>query len=239
MAYFSQTKGNKITIEWRKSGRVPTRFFVTKSLQVINEKKRFIIPIYLQVTCKEQKQIQIQCLRTICGCEVRSYPDPDNSVADPGCLSRIPDPDFYPSRIPDPKTASKERIKQICCHTFFCRHKFHKIKIFFIFQMPKKKIWANFQRIIEIFTQKFDTKLSKIWVWIQESKRHRIPDSGSGSATLPDNSIVKKPRPGDETRFSISRKIELLKMARLTLRMCIILGPNRSYITVTNSVLYS
>jgi hypothetical protein len=37
-------------------------------------------------------------------------------VADPGCLSRIPDPDFYPSRIPDPgsripdpKTATKER----------------------------------------------------------------------------------------------------------------------------------
>jgi hypothetical protein len=25
------------------------------------------------------------------------------SVADPGCLSRIPDPDYYPSRIPDPK----------------------------------------------------------------------------------------------------------------------------------------
>jgi hypothetical protein len=31
------------------------------------------------------------------------------SVADPECLSRIPDPDFYPSWIPDPKTASKER----------------------------------------------------------------------------------------------------------------------------------
>jgi hypothetical protein len=31
------------------------------------------------------------------------------SVADPGCLSRIPDPDFYPFRIPDPKTAIKER----------------------------------------------------------------------------------------------------------------------------------
>jgi hypothetical protein len=38
------------------------------------------------------------------------------SVADPGCLSRIPDPDSYPSRtpdpgsrIPDPKTATKER----------------------------------------------------------------------------------------------------------------------------------
>ena len=31
------------------------------------------------------------------------------SVADPRCLSRIPDPDFYPSRIPDSKTATKER----------------------------------------------------------------------------------------------------------------------------------
>ncbi len=36
------------------------------------------------------------------------------SVADPGCLSWIPNPDFLPipdpgSRIPDPKTATKER----------------------------------------------------------------------------------------------------------------------------------
>jgi hypothetical protein len=31
-----------------------------------------------------------------------------SSVADPECLSRIPDPDFYPSRILDP-TAIKER----------------------------------------------------------------------------------------------------------------------------------
>jgi hypothetical protein len=51
-------------------------------------------------------------------------PDPElmlqailvTSVADPGCLSRIPDPGsrFLPipdagSRIPDPKTATKER----------------------------------------------------------------------------------------------------------------------------------
>jgi hypothetical protein len=32
-----------------------------------------------------------------------------SSVADPGSLTRIPDPDFYPFRIPDPKTATKER----------------------------------------------------------------------------------------------------------------------------------
>jgi hypothetical protein len=35
-----------------------------------------------------------------------------SSVADPGCLSRIPDPDFYPSQIPDPKTAAKERSEE-------------------------------------------------------------------------------------------------------------------------------
>jgi hypothetical protein len=55
----------------------------------------------------------------------------------------------------------------------------------------KKKLWANFQRIIELFTQKIVTMLSKVCVWdprfgirkktysgsrIQGSKRHRIPD---------------------------------------------------------------
>jgi hypothetical protein len=65
----------------------------------------------------------------------------------------------------------------------------------------KKKIWANFQRILELFTKKIVKKLFKIWSWdpgseirdpekthsgtrIPGSKRHRIPDPGSGSATL-------------------------------------------------------
>ncbi len=81
----------------------------------------------------------------------------------------ILDPVFYPSQIP----------------------RFHKIENYFIFEMLKKKIWANFQRITELFIQKIVTKLSKIWVWdlgseiqdpektysgsrIQGSKRHRI-----------------------------------------------------------------
>jgi hypothetical protein len=39
------------------------------------------------------------------------------SVADPGCLSRIPDPDFYPSRITDPgsriqKQQQKREVKK-------------------------------------------------------------------------------------------------------------------------------
>ncbi len=31
--------------------------------------------------------------------------------------------------------------------------------------MLKKKIWPGVQRIIELFTQKFVSKLYKIWVW--------------------------------------------------------------------------
>ncbi len=70
--------------------------------------------------------------------------------------------------------------------------------------MPKKKIWANFQRIKELFTKKIFKKLLKIWSWDPGSeirdpektysgsripdpgvKKHPIPDPGSGSATLP------------------------------------------------------
>ncbi len=126
------------------------------------------------------------------------------SIADPGCLSRIPDPDFYPSLIldpgsripdPDPKTVPKERNeKKFCYHTFFCSHKFHKIEYYVIFEMLKKKIWANFQRIVEVFTQEIFNMLSNIWVWDPGSGKNlfripdpgvkKAPDPGSGSATL-------------------------------------------------------
>jgi hypothetical protein len=53
----------------------------------------------------------------------------------------------------------------------------------------KKKIWANFQRIIELFTQKIVTKLSKIWV----------RDPGSGIRD-PGSEIRKKPNPDPGSR---------------------------------------
>jgi hypothetical protein len=82
------------------------------------------------------------CGREKCSCiDSRIF----HSVADPGCLTRIPDPDFYPSRIldpgsPDPKTATKE--KKICCHKipFFCSNKFHTIENYLIFEMLKEKL---------------------------------------------------------------------------------------------------
>ncbi len=52
------------------------------------------------------------------------------SVADPGCLSRIPEPDFYPFRIPDPKTATKERgEKKSAVKLFFVAKNLTKLKI--------------------------------------------------------------------------------------------------------------
>jgi hypothetical protein len=62
------------------------------------------------------------------------------SVADPGCLSRI------------------------LIFTFLFSLRCHKIEHYFSFEVQKKKIWASFQRIIELFTQKIVTNLSKIWV---------------------------------------------------------------------------
>jgi hypothetical protein len=61
-------------------------------------------------------------------------------VADPGCLSRIPDPDFYPSRIPDlgsqipdPKTATKERgEKKFAVITFYVATNFTKMQIILV-----------------------------------------------------------------------------------------------------------
>jgi hypothetical protein len=75
-------------------------------------------------------------------------PDPEkwfkpslkSSVADPGCLSRIPDPDFYPSRIPDlgsriqnikqqEKTGVKKNLFFI---TFYVATNFTKLQIILV-----------------------------------------------------------------------------------------------------------
>jgi hypothetical protein len=63
---------------------------------------------------------------------------------------------------------------------FFRAINFTKLN-YFIFEMLKKKIWANFHRIIELFTQKIVTKRSKIWVWDPESRIRKkpIPDPRS------------------------------------------------------------
>jgi hypothetical protein len=61
----------------------------------------------------------------------------------------------------------------------------------------KKKIWANFQRIIELFTKKIVKKLLKIWSW-DPGSGIRDPGSGIRKKPIPDpGSWVKKaPDPG-------------------------------------------
>jgi hypothetical protein len=108
----------------------------------------------------------------------------------------IPDPGswFLPITDPGSKNSNKrERCKKKFCHNFYVVTNFTKLQIILVLKFWRKKIWANFQRIIELFTLKIVTKLSKIWVWdpgseirdpektysgsrIQGSKRHRIPD---------------------------------------------------------------
>jgi hypothetical protein len=83
------------------------------------------------------------------------------SVADPGCLSRILIFTHPGSRISDPGS------KKFVVIPFFGVINFTKLN-YFIFEMLKKKIWANFQRITELFNQKIVSKLSKIWVWDPE-----------------------------------------------------------------------
>jgi hypothetical protein len=107
------------------------------------------------------------------------------------------DPDFYPSQIPDPgsrisdpgsriqKQQQKREVKKISCHTFLCSHKFHKIVNYFSFEGLKKKIWANFQRIMELFTKKIVKKLLKIWSW-DPGSGIRDPGSGKNLFWIPD-----------------------------------------------------
>ncbi len=110
------------------------------------------------------------------------------------CVSVLRIPDVYPGSwfLPIPDPGSKNRKKREGWKKIvvipFCSHKFYKIEIFCYFWNAGKKIWPNFQRIIELFTQKVVTKPSKYGFGIRDpektysgsrnqgSKRHRIPD---------------------------------------------------------------
>ena len=87
---------------------------------------------------------------------------------------------FLPIPVPDLGSRIQKQqqggVKKISCHTFFCSYKFHKIVNYFIFEMLKKKVWTNFQRIIELYTQKLSLSSQKFGFGIR--------DPGSVYATL-------------------------------------------------------
>jgi hypothetical protein len=77
--------------------------------------------------------------------------------------------------------------KKLVVIPFFEATNFSKLKIIH-FLNAEEKIWTSFQRIIELFTPKFVTKLLKIWVWDPGSGKNlfRIPDPGPGVKKAPD-----------------------------------------------------
>ncbi len=84
--------------------------------------------------------------------------------------------------------------------SYLCSHKFHKIVNYFSFEVLKKKMWANFQRIIELFTKKIVKKLLKIWSWDPGSEI-RDPGSGKNLFRIPDPGVKKAPDPGSRIRI--------------------------------------
>jgi hypothetical protein len=119
-------------------------------------------------------------------------------VADPGCLSRIPDPDFYPSRIPnlgsripDPKTTTKERgEKKLVVITFYVATNFTKLQIILVLSAEEKNL-ANFQRNYRTFYPK---KLSI------SSQKYGL-GSGKNLFRIPDPGVKKAPDPGSRIRI--------------------------------------
>ncbi len=79
--------------------------------------------------------------------------------------------------------------------------------------MLKKKIWPNFQRIIELFTQKIVTN-SQIWVWGDPGSEILEPGSGkktySGSRILgPGSKRHQNPDPNPQHCQKTRRKSAL------------------------------
>jgi hypothetical protein len=85
------------------------------------------------------------------------------SVADPGCLSRIPDPDFYPSRIPDvgsqiQKQQQKRGVKKKFVIPFFVATNFAKLNIILFLKCQTKKFGPIFKELLKFLPQKLSSQ---------------------------------------------------------------------------------
>jgi hypothetical protein len=69
-------------------------------------------------------------------------------VADPGCML-IPDPDCFPSRIPDP-TTPKERRGESSVVLLFCSNTFHKFSIISFINKRRTKLKPIFNLPIKL-----------------------------------------------------------------------------------------
>jgi hypothetical protein len=71
--------------------------------------------------------------------KVTNWPDLAKQCCGSGMF--LPNPDFYPSRIPNQTTATKEDgERNLLTYPFVCSQKYHKIVNYFILEQVKKKI---------------------------------------------------------------------------------------------------
>jgi hypothetical protein len=130
----------------------------------------------------------------------------------------IPDPDFYPSRIPDlgsripdPKTATKERgeIKFVVI-TFYVATNFTKFQIILVLKCWRKKFGPNVKELQNFLPKKLSISSQKYGFGIRDPRsgirKKPIPDPGSriqGSKRhrIPDPGVKKAPDPGSRIRI--------------------------------------
>jgi hypothetical protein len=128
----------------------------------------------------------------------------DGCVADPGCLSRIPDPDFYPSRIPDPKTATKERgEKKFDVIPFYVATNFTKLYIILVLKCWRKKCGPIFKELQNFLPKKLSLSSQKYGFGIRDPEKtysgSRIQGSKRPRIRIRNTGGWKDPDPGGQT----------------------------------------
>jgi hypothetical protein len=106
------------------------------------------------------------------------------------------------SRIPDPKTATKETGEnKLDVKPFYVATKFNKIVNYFSFEVlcAKEKNLGQFSKNYRTVYQKIVKKLFKIWSW--------DPGSGKNPFRIPDPGVKKAPDPGSRIRNTANSNV--------------------------------
>ncbi len=100
--------------------------------------------------------------------------------------------DVYPgSRIPDPKTATKDRSEKIIfAKPFFVATNFTKLNIILFLICWRKKIGPIFQELLKFLSKKLSPSPQKYGFGIRD------PGSGKNLFRIPDPGVKKAPDPG-------------------------------------------
>ena len=92
----------------------------------------------------------------------------------------IPDPDFYPSQIPDPKTVTKVRgEKKVGITLFFVVTNFRKLNFMLFLKRLRKNFGPIFKELLKFLPKKFSI-CSQIFRFGIRDPRSGIGDPGSG-----------------------------------------------------------